>query len=167
MSRGFLIALACSLIAGFGSWQVAVGQETKTVAEHPNTQIDTRNIFNFHFEGKKKRGEFIELTKPDEGKGRVLVITKLDVRMRQSTRFKVVEHEKIGETRKGKPKWKKRTRRSELFSVGQLEQYSKWLVVDYNSLHGMKFEKGMRPAIEISFGGGDMAVYAEGYWSHP
>ena len=147
MSRALLIALVCCVIAGFGGWQVATGQETKTVAEQPNTQIDTRNIFNFHFEGKKKRGDIIELTKPDEGRGRVLVITKLDVRMRQSTRFKVIEHEKIGEKRNGKSKWKKRLRRSELFSHGQIESASKWIVVDYTSLHGMKFEKGMRPSL--------------------
>ena len=84
--------------------------------------------------------------------------------MRQSTRIRVIEHSEASR-RHGKPVWKKTVRRSELFSLGRVESTSRWVASDYDSQTGLKFLAGTRPALEITQGGGEMAIYAEGYWS--
>ena len=166
MSRTMFVAVVCAAAVAL-LWQSAVGQEeTKSTADPIPGRYDQRLIWNFHFRGKKRRGEVLELVKPEEMVGRTLVITKLELRMRQSTRLQVIEHQKIGE-RRGKPIWKKRVRRSDLFSIGTIDSTSKWVVSDYSSLYGLKFEPGSRPAVEVTLGGGEMAIYAEGYWSRP
>jgi len=166
MSRTMFVAVVCGAAIAL-LWQSAVGQEeTRTTADPIPGRYDHRLIWNYHFHGKQKRGQVLELVKPDQGRGRTLVITKLELRMRQSTRVQVIEHQKLGE-RRGKPVWKKTIRRSELFSIGAMDSTSKWVVSDYGSLHGLKFAPGSRPAIEVTLGGGEMAVYAEGYWSRP
>ena len=138
-------------------------QETKTVAKGPTPlireSIPTSRMWSFHFEGKKRKGEFLELAQPD---GRTLIITHLEVRMRQTMRLAVTEHKRIKV--RGKDTWKKTVRRSELFSIGYLDGTTKYAVSQYKSDIGMKFTKDMRPSLEITQGGGDMAVYAEGYW---
>ena len=161
MSRGLLIALLCVGVVPI-SLPVSAGSETRT---HPqNDRIDTSMIWNFHFEGRKRNSDFLELVGAKEGRNRTLVITKLEMRMRQSTRIRVIEHSQAGE-RGGKPVWKRTVRRSELFSLGTVESTSKWVVSDYDSQIGLKFKPGTRPALEITQGGGEMAIYAEGYWS--
>ena len=128
--------------------------------------IQLDRLWSYHFEGKQRKGEFLELAQPDamrRGKGRTLVITHLEVRMRQTMRLSVVEHERIRV--KGKDKWKKILRRSELFSMGRLDNTSKFMISNYTSDIGMTFGPDSRPSLEIRQGGGDMAVYAEGYWA--
>ena len=164
MSRGLLTAMACCVAIGFGAVVATGGEETKSTAQFD--KIDTSMIWNFHYEGKKKKGSILELTKPKDAKNRTLVITKLELRMRQSTRVRLIEHNPLGE-RRGKKLWKKVVRRSELFSLGKIESTSKWVVADYDSLMGIKFNPGARPSLELTQGGGDIAVYAEGYWSRP
>ena len=104
-----------------------------------------------------------------EARGRVLVITHMDLRIRQSTRVAVVEHRKVQRKKKfgGGKFWKKFLRRSELFSLGWRESSSQYTVSGFSLRAGMKFEADVRPALKITQGGGEMAVYAEGYWSRP
>jgi hypothetical protein len=138
-------------------------EETKT--SEPEAQpmlresIQLNRMWSFHFEGKKRNGDFLELAQPD---GRTLVITHLEIRMRQTMRLAVVEHKSV--TVKGKQTWKKKLRRSELFSIGHLDGSTKYSISQYKSDLGMRFGEDMRPSLEITQGGGDMAVYAEGYW---
>lgn len=133
--------------------------------------IPLNRMWSFHFEGKKRKGEFLELAQPDAERsksGRTLIITHLEIRMRQTMRLAVVEHQKIavkGASQKGKTKWKKILRRSELFSIGYLDGTTKYAVSKYSSELGMTFGQTSRPSLEITQGGGDMAVYAEGYWA--
>jgi len=142
--------------------------ETKTNADrqppgpgwvHPSL------IWNFHYEGKKREGDVLEFLAPDEGRQRTLVITQISVRMRQSSRWQVVEHRPV--RKQGKEAWEKVVRRSELFSLGWQDSTSQYLGVGLGGLPGMKCDPGTRPAIEFTGGSGDVAVYAEGYWSAP
>ncbi len=143
--------------------------EFKTTAKPPPDVYDPNLLWNFHFEGKKKKGTFVELLTEKEARGRVLVITHMDLRIRQSTRVAVVEHRKVQRKKKfgGGKFWKKFLRRSELFSLGWRESSSQYTVSGFSLRAGMKFEADVRPALEITHGGGEMAVYAEGYWSRP
>jgi len=144
---------------------VALSQEeTKTVTADPvlRPSLDVGRMWSFHFEGQQKNGEFLELAQPDaerEGKGRTLVITHLEVRQRQTMRWRFVEHRKEGNA------WKKIMRRSEYFSLGWLDGTTKFMASAYDSNVGMKFGPQSRPGIEIRQGSGEMAVYAEGYWA--
>jgi len=145
-------------------------EETKTSERKPGRllrqPIYTDQMWNFHFEGKKRKGDILELAQPDaerENEGRTLVITHLEIRMRQTMRLSVIEHQKI--RHQGKDGWKKVLRRSELFSVGWLDGTTKYAVSQYKSDVGMKFGPKSRPSLQITQGGGDMAVYAEGYWA--
>ena len=81
----------------------------------------------------------------------------------------VVEHRKVARKKKfgGGKFWKKFLRRSELFSLGWRESSSQYTVSGFSLRVGMKFEPDVRPSLEITQGGGEMAVYAEGYWSRP
>ena len=143
--------------------------ESKTTAKPPPDVYDPNLLWNFHFEGKKKKGDFVEFLTEKEARGRVLVITHMDLRIRQSTRVAVVEHRKVARKKKfgGGKFWKKFLRRSELFSLGWRESSSQYTVSGFSLRAGMKFEPDVRPSLEITHGGGEMAVYAEGYWSRP
>ena len=55
--------------------------------------------------------------------------------------------------------------RSQLFSIGWLDGTTKYAVSQYKSDVGMKFGPTTRPSLEITQGGGDMAVYVEGFWA--
>ena len=51
------------------------------------------------------------------------------------------------------------------FSTGHIDSTSQWLGTGYFGTTGLKFDPGTRPALEVTLGGGEMWVYAEGYWS--
>ena len=143
-----------------------LAQESKTAEKtRPPTlreAVDLDRMWSFHFQGKKSSGSFLELAQPDaqnEGKGRTLVITHLEVRMRQTMRYAFVQHKKTGRA------WRKTLRRSEYFSQGWLDGATKFMVSGYSSFVGMRFKPNTRPSLEITQGSGDMAVYAEGYWA--
>ncbi|MEM8885951.1 MAG: hypothetical protein AAGD14_17940 [Planctomycetota bacterium] len=162
---GLISLVALGLVLGIAFSQEAA-PETKTVAPKRDPvlrpPLDPSRIWSFHFEGKKANGAFLELARPDEqneGKGRTLVITLLEVRQRQTMRWQFVEHKKAPRS------WKKSVRRSELFSLGQLDESTKYLANLYRSNIGMRFDPDMRPSIEVTQGSGNMAVYAEGYWA--
>lgn len=159
-----LVALLAALAVAI-AFGVASAQESKTTAEPPPGRggLDPELVWNFHYEGKKKGGEFLELLTPEEGRERALVITHLEMRVRQSTQVQVVEHRKV--KRQGKEVWEKAVRRSELFSLGTLDSTTQYIASGFDSTVGMRFDGGTRPALEITSGGGEMAVYAEGYWS--
>jgi len=158
------------LLVFLGAVMAQGSEETKTSERKPGPMLrqgmSTAQMWSFHYEGKQKKGEFLELAQPDaqrQNEGRTLIITHLEVRMRQTMRAAVVEHSK---TRvRGKDGWKKKLRRSELFSIGWLDGTTKYAVSQYKSDVGMKFGPTTRPSLEITQGGGDMAVYAEGYWA--
>ena len=158
-------------LAGFFLFHTVSGQdESKTTAKpkSPAPEVmDPSRVWNFHFEGKKRRGEFIEFLEAGESRGRTLMITHLELRVRTSTRAALIEHYQVARKKKngGGMMWRKRLRRSELFSLGWPEATTQYMASGYGSLVGMKFDAANRPAIEITFGGGMMAVYAEGYWS--
>ncbi len=141
-------------------------EEAKSTTQPVRNTVDPNMIWNFQFEGKKRRGQFIELLRADEARGRALMITHLELRTRTSTRLAIVEHRKVGKKRKDGG-FKKYIRRSELFSLGWPEATTQYVASGFSTLIGMKFEAGTRPAIEVTLGGGNMAVYAEGYWSRP
>ena len=155
---------AIAIVLVFLGAVMAQGSEETKTAE-PKAQpmlresVPLTRMWSFHFEGKKRKGDFLELAQSD---GRTLVITHLEVRMRQTMRLAVVEHKSVNN--KGKQAWKKKLRRSELFSIGHLDGTTKYSISQYKSDIGMKFGEDMRPSLEITQGGGDMAVYAEGYW---
>jgi len=50
-------------------------------------------------------------------------------------------------------------------SVGDFDSTSKWVTSGFNTLVGMKFDPGTRPAIEVTQGSGEIWIYAEGYYS--
>ena len=168
MSTSMRTGIAVVLVF-LGAVMARGSEETKT--SEPKKQpmlresIQLNRMWSFHFEGKKRNGDFLELAQPDADtskNGRTLVITHLEIRMRQTMRLAVVEHESV--TVKGKQKWNKKLRRSELFSIGYLDGSTKYSISQYKSDLGMKFGPTSRPSLEITQGGGDMAVYAEGYW---
>lgn len=158
------------LLVFLGAVMAQGSEETKTSERTPGQiirqPVTTDRMWSFHFEGKKRKGEFLELAQPDaqrQNEGRTLIITHLEVRMRQTMRTSVVEYQK---TRvRGKDGWKKKLRRSELFSIGYLDGTTKYARSEYKSDVGMKFGPDTRPSLQITQGGGDMAVYAEGYWA--
>lgn len=150
--------LVCSL---FLLGNVSGQEEAKSTARPVRNIVDPDMIWNFHFEGKKKRGQFIEFLSAHEARGRTLMITHFELRTRTSTRVAIVEHRKVG------TRFKKYIRRSELFSLGWPEATTQYVASGFSTLIGMKFGPRTRPAIEVTLGGGNMAVYAEGYWSRP
>ncbi len=159
---------AFALVVALGLVLAQEPGESKSTTERLRRETPWENpslIWNFHYEGKKREGDFLELLAPDEGRGRTLVITQISVRMRQSTRWQVVEHRPA--RKQGKEAWEKVIRRSELFSLGWQESTSQYLGVGLGGLPGMKCDPGTRPAIEFTEGSGDVAVYAEGIWSAP
>ena len=165
MRTGIAALLVCLVaVMAQGSEETKTSEPTPQPMLRESIQLD--RMWSYHFEGKQRKGEILELARPDEmrrGRGRTLVITHLEIRMRQTMRLSVIEHERI--RLKGKDKWKKILRRSELFSMDRLDNTSKFMMSHYKSDVGMKFGHDSRPALEITQGGGDMAVYAEGYWA--
>ena len=166
MRSGFML-VAVGLVLG-----VVVAQENETTTtakavplkQPPVTpRIDVDNIWRFHYEGKKSNGEFLQLADPDgeEGGGRTLVITQIEIRMRQTMRVRLVSHKKLG----GRDGWKKEVVRGELLSVGWLDTTSKFMASAYSGWVGIQFKSGTRPSIEFRQGSGDITIYAEGYWA--
>ncbi len=144
----------------------ALAQETKSTTDKAPARIvvlDPDQIWNFHWEGKKKSGEFLELLDRLDPEGRRLTITHLELRVRQSTRVQIVQHRKAPQEKS----WRKTVRRSELFSLGNLDSTTQYIASGFSTLVGMTFDAYSRPALEVTQGGGEMAVYAEGYWSKP
>lgn len=142
----------------------AVGQESKSTTEKLPARIvvlDPDQIWNFHWEGEKKGGQFLELLPGLDKEGRRLTITHLEMVVGQSTEVQVVQHRKTPQEKA----WKKTVRRSALFSLGQLDSTTRFVLSGYSSLVGITFDAYSRPALEVTKGGGDLAVYAEGYWS--
>jgi len=125
--------------SGFGVVLVAIGlvlgvvfaqeKETTTTADKPAKQpavtprIAVDDIWRYHYEGKKSNGEFLQLADPEgeEGDGRTLVITQIEIRMRQTMRVRLVSHKKLRGERNGRPVWQKEIVRGELLSVGWLD----------------------------------------------
>ena len=160
------LALALGLLAG---GRLARGEDPKTSAKRLPDTIDVDLIWNFYWEGQKKRGDILELARLDakENAGKTLVITHLETRTPQSMRLQVVEHRKPRSKSGGKLKWKKTIRRGEAFSLEFITATSEYAGSAYASLIGMRFAPGTRPGIEITRGNGEIYVYAEGYWSRP
>ncbi|MHC4550781.1 MAG: hypothetical protein ACYTEZ_18635 [Planctomycetota bacterium] len=165
-----LLAGALVLLVS-GGLPIASGDEAKTTADPVvRLPVGVAQIWNFHYHEKVRKGNFIELAQLDsqEARGRSLVITHLELRMRQSTRVQVVEHRKDARKvrRDGKPLWNKKVRRGEGFSLGLMDSTTKQISSGYSTLVGMKFDPGTRASIEVTQGSGPIWIYAEGYWSH-
>lgn len=169
MRHGFGLAslVALGLVLGIAFSQDPAPKETKTAEKPPRPDpvlrppLDTERMWSFHFEGKKQRGSFLELARPDEenkGKGRRLVITLLEAGQQQGMRWQLVQHKKAPRS------WKKSVRRSQWFSLGRIDDQTKFMRNRYFSNIGMRFDRDTRPAIEVTQGSGTMVVYAEGYW---
>ena len=157
--RSMVLAAACLAIG------LAWAEDEPAKRPPPDT-IDADLIWNFNWHGKKQRGKFIEFIQEGEARGRSLVITQIELRVTRSTRVQVVEHRKGVRGREGgAATWRKAVRRGEGFSTGHIDSTSQWLGTGYFGTTGMKFDPGTRPALEVTLGGGEMWVYAEGYWS--
>ena len=74
-SRIALALLVCGLLLLGNVW----GQEAKSTSRPLPNIVDPDMVWNFHFEGKKKRGQFIEFLSADEARGRTLMISYLDL----------------------------------------------------------------------------------------
>jgi hypothetical protein len=128
-------------------------------------------LWNYHYEGKKRRGDVIELAQLDDPKygGKSLVITHLEMRIPNSMRIELEEfrQEPDKKQRDGKPAWARKVRRGAAFSAGFLDSTSEWIIVNYDSNTGIVFDAGTRPSLELTLGGGELEVWAEGYWAAP
>ncbi|HEX5136144.1 MAG TPA: hypothetical protein VFY93_04170 [Planctomycetota bacterium] len=160
---------AIALVSALGA------QETqKPVTAPPTTALlpDASLIWNYYYSGKKKRGDVIELERLDDPAhgGKALVITHIEIRMPQSTRMELQEYRQDPQKkqRDGSPGWTKAVRRGEaLTSTGFIDSTSQWVLAGYGSLVGCVFDPGTRPSLEVTFGGGDVEIWAEGYWATP
>jgi hypothetical protein len=154
---GFLTAITLVSVLG------AQEEEKKTVAPHASAP-DASHLWNFHFVGRKKRGDVIELEQLDDPKhsGQALVVTHLELRLRQSMRMEIVEFRPDPKKKQsdGKPMWEKITRRGEAFSAGFLDSTSEWLIANYDSRTGTIFDPGTRPSLEVTFGSGEIEIWA-------
>jgi len=133
------------------------------VKQRPVTpRIDVDSIWRYSYEGKQSKGSFLQLADPDgeEGGGRTLVITQIEIRMRQTMRVRLVSHKKLDDGG-----WKREVVRGELLSVGWLDTTSKYMASAYSGWVGIQFKPGTRPSLEFRQGGGDITIYAEGYWA--
>jgi len=166
MRSGFIL-VAVGLVLG-----VVVAQEKETTTKAkaiPATQrpvtprIDVDNIWRYSYEGTQSKGSFLQIADPDgeEGGGRTLVITQIEIRMRQTMRVRLVSHKKL----EGGGGWKKEVVRGELLSVGWLDTTSKFMASAYSGWVGIQFKSGTRPSLEFRQGSGDITIYAEGYWA--
>ena len=165
--RNTLGLAALGLVVAITLVSVLDAQDSPAKAAAPSAS----DIWNFHYAGKKRRGDVLELVQLDDPKyaGKALVITHLEMRIPQSMRVELEEfvQEPDKKQRDGKPAWARKVKRSEPFSAGQLDSTTEWLIVNYDSNTGIVFDPGTRPSIEITFGGGELAVWAEGYWATP
>ena len=168
MRSGFgIVLVAMGLVLG-----VVFAQEKETtttekvvpVKQRPITpRIDVDNIWRYSYEGRQAKGSLLQLADPDgeEGGGRTLVITQIEIRMRQTMRVRLVSHKKL----EGGGGWTKEVVRGELLSVGWLDTTSKFMASAYSGWVGIQFKSGTRPSIEFRQGSGDITIYAEGYWA--
>jgi len=128
-------------------------------------------LWNYHYQGKKRRGDVIELAQLDDPKygGKALVITHLEMRIPNSMRIELEEfrQEPDKKQRDGKPAWARKVRRGAAFSAGFLDSTSEWIIVNYDSNTGIVFDAGTRPSLELTLGGGELEVWAEGHWAAP
>lgn len=128
-------------------------------------------IWNFHFAGKKRRGDVIEMAQLDDPKhgGKALVVTHLEMRIPNSMKIELEEfrQEPDKKQRDGKPAWARKVRRGYPFSAGILDSTSEWIIVNYDSNTGILFDPGTRPSLELTLGSGELEIWAEGYWANP
>jgi hypothetical protein len=143
-------------------------EEKKSVTPHAGAP-DASHLWNFHFAGRKKRGDVIEMAQLDDPKhsGHALIVTHMELRLRQSMRMELVEFRPDAKKKQpdGKPMWNKTTRRSEAFSAGVIDSTSEWVMVNYDTYTGTVFDPGTRPSLEVTFGSGEIEIWAEGYWA--
>jgi len=160
---GALAALVLVSVLG------AQEERPPSVAPLPVPTVDTSLIWNFYYSGKRNKGDVIELAQLDDPSrgGKSLVITHIEICMPQSTRMELQEYRRDAEKkREGKLAWSKEVKRGEaLTSTGVRDSTSQWLVASYSSLIGIVFDPGTRPSLEVTFGGGEIEVWAEGYWA--
>ncbi len=146
--------------------------EAQDAPASPHSQLPSvSRVWNFHYAGKKRRGDVIELVQLDDAKygGKALVITHLEMRIPQSMRLQLEEfwQEPDKKQRDGKPAWARRVIRGEAFSAGVLDSTSEWILANYDSTTGIAFASATRPSLEVTFGSGDLEIWAEGYWAAP
>ncbi len=167
--RNTLGLVALGTVAAVTLVSVLSAQDTPAT---PGAQAPSASgIWNYHYEGKKRRGDVIELVQLDDPKysGKALVITHLEMRLPQSMRIELEEfrQEPDKKQRDGKPAWARKVRRGAAFSAGFLDSTSEWIIVNYDSNTGIVFDAGTRPSLELTLGGGELEIWAEGYWATP
>jgi hypothetical protein len=165
--RNTLGLAALGLVVAVTLVSVLDAQDSPSAPATPSAS----DIWNFHFTGKKRRGEVIELVQLDDPKhgGKALVITHLEMRIPNSMKIELAEfvQEPDKKQRDGKPAWARKVKRGDPFSAGFHDSTSEWLIVNYDSNTGIVFSPGSRPSLELTLGGGDLEVWAEGYWATP
>ncbi len=167
--RNTLGILALGMVAAVTLVSVLVAQDAPLA---PGSAGPTASgIWNYHYAGKKRRGDVIEMIQLDDPKysGKALVITHLEMRIPNSVRVELEEFRQDPgkKQRDGKPLWSRKVRRGEAFSAGILDSTSEWIIVNYDSNTGIVFDPSTRPSLELTFGSGDVAIWAEGYWATP
>jgi hypothetical protein len=159
--------VALSLLVAIILVSVLDAQDSPSAPAAPSAS----HLWNFHFAGKKRRGEVIELSQLDDPKhgGKALVITHLEMRIPNSMRIELAEfvQEPDKKQRDGKPMWARKVKRGDPFSTGLHDSTSEWIMVHYDSNTGIVFTPGSRPSLELTLGGGDLEIWAEGYWATP
>jgi hypothetical protein len=168
--RTSLGLLALGAVAAVALVSVLGAQETPS-SPGMQPKPSASALWNFHFLGKKRRGDVVELIQLDDPKfsGKALVMTHLEMRMPQSIRLELTEYwqEPDKKQRDGKPAWARKPVRSDRFSAGVLDSTSEWLIANYDSNTGIVFDANTRPSLEVTFGSGDIEIWAEGYWATP
>jgi len=159
VALGVIVAIALVSVLG-----------AQDVPASPATQAPSAStIWNFHFAGRKRRGDVIELVQLDDPKygGKALVMTHLEMRIPQSTRVQLEEFWQAPDKkqREGKSAWARRVIRGDPFSAGFLDSTTEWIIVNYDSNSGIVFAPATRPSLEVTFGGGEVEIWADGYWT--
>jgi hypothetical protein len=167
--RNTLGLLAIGALAAFTLVSVLGAQDSPA---SPSTPVPSAShLWNYHFVGKKKRGDVIELVQLDDPKygGKALVVTHLEMRLPQSMRVDIEEfwQEPAKKQRDGKPFWERRVLRGSALNSGFLDSTSEWVIVNYDSRAGIVFAPNTRPSIELTLGSGELEIWAEGYWATP
>jgi hypothetical protein len=167
--RNTLGILALGTVAAVTLVSVLAAQDAPVAPGGPVPSAS--GIWNFHFAGKKRRGDVIELVQLDDPKysGKALVLTHLEMRIPNSMRIELEEFRQDPDKkqRDGKPFWTRNVRRGWAFGTGILDSTSEWIMVNYDSNTGMVFDPGTRPSVELTLGSGDLEIWAEGYWATP
>ena len=165
--RNTLGLAALGAVAAITLVSVLDAQDAPASPQAPNAS----RIWNFHFAGKKRRGDVIEMAQLDDPKygGKALVVTHLEMRIPQSMKIELEEfrQEADKKQRDGKPAWARKVRRGTPFSAGILDSTSEWIIVNYDSNTGILFDPGTRPSLELMLGSGELEIWAEGYWANP